>query len=185
MSSSVWYLGIVYSLLFFPADCLFAIVLRSFRRDHISDAPFEDTPLTGGVSLSSLSRNGLNSLMQKACYAVPVLVLLQVVGSDFFSWCFFSVPDFIGVTVLLGGCGAALFYVIRVLRLLRAVEVTRSQWVALSWFRLDATCIAATVLLVGWGNWLAAALLYLLDVYYASELLLAEKAIYAQGEGDV
>eukprot|EP00760_Papus_ankaliazontas_P031759 PhM_4_TR5439/c0_g1_i1/m.17583 len=178
IDDSVWYLGILYFSLFYPTDCAFAMLLRAFQSDHIATSSQEM------AQQQQQQGRCADTVLSYGTYLCPVVCLLQVAAYDSFKWSFFTMPPLIGCTVLLLGLAGAIAYVVRCLRVLRMVEVSRGQWVALSWFRLDALCIAAACALVGWGNWLLALLIFALDVYYAQQLLLAERVMMCHQQAD-
>ena len=198
--SAVHTVGSINLVLFFAADYYVAYLLNEWKRDHpvIDECapPLDDedtnaasraadaSPAPDGVahtafalpaSLQNASRVHLAVVV--ASILAPLIAFFQVVAPGTMAWSFFHVPVWLGYLTVVPGLCLGIFYVLRALRLSQCPTVSKSEWMAVMWFRLDVVCIMATLLLLGWGDWLVALCLYAMDLYLAQRLLITERRL--------
>jgi hypothetical protein len=134
-----------------------------------------------GFSVSSVANASKEQVLERlvllASAVGPFVCFLQVVSWRLMQWSLFGVPSWLSYLTILPGMGLAVFYAMRVYRVSKCHEVTKGQWLATMWFRLDVTCLMATVMLLGWGDWFVALCLYVVDLYLAQRLLVTERRL--------
>ena len=121
-------------------------------------------------------------VMLVSCFA-PLLCFLQMVVPKSVGWTMFGVPDWLSYITVFPALGVAGFYLMRTYRIGNVLEVSRGQWISLMWFRLDIICVVATLMLLGWGDWLVSLCLYVIDVYLAQRLLFTERRLVSTAGG--
>ncbi|CCW65538.1 unnamed protein product [Phytomonas sp. EM1] len=107
--------------------------------------------------------------------AAPVLTLLALLFPSAFSWTLLSIPGWFAYLVVAPGLAAAVLYAARVITLLELVEVSKTRWISMMWFRLDFLFIMSGVALFGAGAWLVALCLCSVAVYSVYRLIKMEK----------
>ncbi|CCW69638.1 unnamed protein product [Phytomonas sp. Hart1] len=107
--------------------------------------------------------------------AAPIFTLLTLLFPSAFSWAFFVFPTWLSYVFVAPGLGATALYVARVLMLLELVEVSKTQWISMMWFRLDFMFIMSTVAFLGVGAWLVAICILSVSIYSVHRLIKMEK----------
>lgn len=134
--------------------------------------------LSSGQQQHQQSRGDIiHKLVIVASFSAPVFAFLQVVSPTTLAWSQFTVPVWLGYLTMVPGLGVVMFYASRATRVSGFHDVSKAQWLSMMWFRLDITCVMATVFLLGWGDWLVAACLYAVAMYLAHRLMVTEKRL--------
>ncbi|CUG89900.1 transmembrane protein, putative [Bodo saltans] len=115
-----------------------------------------------------------------ASFAAPIFGFLQIMAPIAMSWSMFEVPTWLGYLSVIPGLGVCMFYASRALRVANFEDVSKSQWLAMMWFRLDMMCVMGVVMLLGWGDWLLALCLFVVALYLAHRLLVTERRLSAE-----
>jgi hypothetical protein len=210
MESVIYWVGVLEFTTFFVADYYIAFTLNMLKQQHpaIDDcAPPDDEIVdtidadANGAAQSNAysaastiaasmtgtplaSGNRIHTAVVALSIAAPFLLFLQFVATDSMAWSMWRVPLFLSYLMLIPGLGLAVFYVLRALRVAEIGDtVTKSSWLSVMWFRLDVVCAMATVMLLGWGDWLVAGCLYAMDLYLAQRLLATEKRLVRATRG--
>jgi hypothetical protein len=210
MEGVIYFVGCLEFVLFFVADFYIAYTLNRLKQDHpaIDDcAPLDDDTAvavdvdahgaaqSNAYSAASMiaasvtgtplaSGNRLHTAVVILSVAAPFLMFFQIVAPLSMDWSMWSVPSFLSYLVTIPGLGLAIFYGLRALRVAEIGDtVTKSVWLSVMWFRLDVVCAMATVMLLGWGDWLVAGCLYAMDLYLAQRLLATERRLVRATRG--
>ena len=113
-----------------------------------------------------------------ASFGIPIFGLLQVFfPNSFMSWSMFDVPNWIGILTMVPALMIVIVYCARAVRVSSFSSVTKTQWLSMTWFRLDVTCLMAALFLVGWGDWFLALLWGVVAGYLAYCLLATERTL--------
>eukprot|EP00658_Telonema_sp_P-2_P078224 TRINITY_DN7276_c0_g1_i4.p1 TRINITY_DN7276_c0_g1~~TRINITY_DN7276_c0_g1_i4.p1 ORF type:complete len:266 (-),score=52.52 TRINITY_DN7276_c0_g1_i4:375-1172(-) len=113
-----------------------------------------------------------------ASFGIPIFGLLQVFfPNSFMSWSMFDVPNWIGILTMVPALMIVIVYCARAVRVSSFSSVTKTQWLSMTWFRLDVTCLMAALFLVGWGDWFLALLWGIVAGYLAYCLLATERTL--------
>jgi hypothetical protein len=122
----------------------------------------------------------IHKLVIVASFAAPVFSLLQIMGPNAMRWSMFDVPSWLGYLSTIPGLGVCMFYASRALRVSNFEDVSKTQWLSMMWFRLDMMCVMGVVILLGWGDWLVAACLFVVALYLAHRLLMTERKLSSE-----
>ena len=203
MDGVIFSVGCIEFVTFFVADYYIAYTLNKLKEQHPAIdacAPEDDEPATvdadgsgaaqsnaySAASMIATSVTGtpiangsrVHALVVGLAVAAPFFLFLQIVAPSSVAWTMWNVPSALSYLVIIPGLGLAIFYALRAMRVAEiGDEVTKSSWMAVMWFRLDVICAMATVMLLGWGDWLVAACLYGVDLYLAQRLLATERRL--------
>jgi uncharacterized membrane protein YgcG len=113
-----------------------------------------------------------------ASFGIPIFGLLQVFfPNSLMSWSMFDVPNWIGILTMVPALMIVIVYCARAVRVSSFSSVTKTQWLSMTWFRLDVTCLMAALFLVGWGDWFLALLWGIVAGYLAYCLLATERTL--------
>lgn len=206
MDGIVYGVGCMEFIMFFASDFYIAYTLNQLKQQHpaIDDCAPDDEAVVEmdaepGVSNAHLASSAysaasivaaavtatpmtsgsrLHSAVVMLSVAAPFFCFLQIISPDSMSWSLWSVPVWLSYVTIIPGLGLSIFYALRAARVSQIGDtVTKSSWLSVMWFRLDVVCAMATVMLLGWGDWLVAACLYAMDLYLAQRLLSTERRL--------
>ncbi|CCW72009.1 unnamed protein product [Phytomonas sp. Hart1] len=142
----------------------------SFTRDQ---APSEVLVREGRIGKGFFGV--LHAMVVLCGISAPILTLLTLLFPFTFSWTLFSFPVWVSYLVVTPGLGATALYVTRVIMLLELVEVTKTQWISMMWFRLDFIFIMSVVAFIGAGAWLITLCMISVAIYSVYRIIKIEK----------
>jgi hypothetical protein len=134
-------------------------------------------------SATQTRRRRVHLVVLAAAFGAPFFAALQIVAPSAMGWSMFGVPTWLSFLTIVPALCCALMYALRAARLGQLGAVTKSQWLAAMWFRLDVVCVMAVAMLMAWGDWLVALCLFGVDLYLAQRLLATERRLVATSEG--
>ncbi|CAD2213497.1 hypothetical protein AGDE_03040 [Angomonas deanei] len=135
-----------------------------------SQQTFTDSPAS-----SVFSGNPLHAVVVVCGVVGPVATLLSICFPFLMGWAFWHVPDILAIVVSAPGVAASSLYAIRVYNLCQQLEVSKSEWISMMWFRIDFMFIVAAVAFFGLGGWLLALCLLAVAAYLAHRIMKMEK----------
>lgn len=119
----------------------------------------------------------MHTIVVVCSVAAPVLTLLLVLMPSAFGWTRFSVHASIAYLAAFPGLAAAGFYAMRSYELAQVYDVTKTEWIAMMWFRLDIVFVMAAVAFFGVGAWLVAGCMVAMAMYLAHRVMKMEKQL--------
>ncbi|KAG8344426.1 hypothetical protein ERJ75_000352400 [Trypanosoma vivax] len=135
------------------------------------------TDETTSPPLASQRKTGsaLHFVVVVCGFAAPIVTVLQLLWAGAFGWCRFSLPSWIEYVGAFTGLAGVFLYAARVSHCSRFSEVSRQQWLALMWFRLDFMCIVSVAAFLGAGAWVVSLCLLVVGFYLAHRVMRIEK----------
>ena len=132
--------------------------------------------VTGSPSITGRKQR-VHVAVVAAAMAAPFFCLLQILAPASMRWSMFHTPAWLQFLCIVPGLGLSMVYALRAHRVSDVGELSKTQWLAVMWFRLDVGCAFAAILLLAWGDWVVAACLLVVDIYLAQRLLATEKKL--------
>ncbi|KAG5471504.1 hypothetical protein LSCM1_01597 [Leishmania martiniquensis] len=117
----------------------------------------------------------LHTFVVVCSIAAPILTLLLVLVPSLLGWTRFRVHPSVSYLAAVPGLAAAGFYAMRSYELSPVFEVTKTEWIAMMWLRLDAIFIMSAVAFFGLGAWVVAGCMVATAMYLAHRLMKMEK----------
>ncbi|KPI85706.1 hypothetical protein ABL78_5238 [Leptomonas seymouri] len=122
-------------------------------------------------------KNMMHTLVVVCGVASPALTLLLILMPSAFSWTRFSVPSALSYIAAVPGMAATGLYAVRSYETTRVFDVTKTEWIAMMWFRLDFMFLMAAVALFGLGAWMIGGCLIAVAMYLAHRVMKMEKQL--------
>lgn len=122
-------------------------------------------------------KNMMHTLVVVCGVVAPMLTLLLILMPSAFGWTRFSVPSFVAYLAAVPGLAATGLYAMRSHELTQVFDVTKTEWIAMMWFRLDFMFIMAAVAFCGLGAWVITGCLLVVAMYLAHRVMKMEKQL--------
>lgn len=122
-------------------------------------------------------RTIIHGLVMGCGVAAPILTAFTFLFPSVTSWSRFSVASWLSYAASIPGVAAAGLYAMRSYELRHVQDVTKTEWIAMMWFRIDFMFIMAAVSFFGIGGWAIAACLLTVALYLAHRVLRTEKRL--------
>ena len=122
-------------------------------------------------------KNMMHTLVVLCGVVAPLLTLLLILVPSICGWARFSVPAAMAYVAAVPGLAATGLYAMRSYELTQVFDVTKTEWIAMMWFRLDFMFIMAAVALFGLGAWAIAGCLLVVAMYLAHRVMKMEKQL--------
>ncbi|KPA74530.1 hypothetical protein ABB37_09184 [Leptomonas pyrrhocoris] len=123
------------------------------------------------------SNNIVHAVVVVCGVVAPVLTLLLVLLPSVFGWTRLHVPSVLSYLAAVPGLAAAGLYAMRAYDLTQVFDVTKTEWMAMMWFRLDFMFIMAAVALLGLGAWAITGCMLAVAMYLAHRVMKMEKQL--------
>ena len=154
-----------------PITGEFSGLFSSIRGKFTGRSSFDDRP-------SQTKKQLVHLAVIVASFGIPVFGLLQVFfPNSLMSWSMFHVPSWLGLLAMVPALMVVVVYCARAARISSFAAVTKTEWLSMTWFRLDVTCLMAVFFLIGWGDWFLAVLWGIVAGYLAYCLLATERTL--------
>lgn len=124
-----------------------------------------------------LSSNPLHTAVVVCGAAAPLLVVLRLLFPSLMGWTTFGVPPWLSIVTVVPGLAVTGLYAARATTLSGLIDVTKSEWISMMWFRLDFLFIMSVVGLLGVGAWLVAVCMVSVAAYLAHRVMQMERRL--------
>lgn len=122
-------------------------------------------------------KNMIHTLVVICGVVAPLLTVLLVLMPTVVGWTRFTVPSTLAYLAAVPGLAATGLYAMRAYELMQVFDVTKTEWIAMMWFRLDFMFIMAAVAFFGLGAWVVAGCLLVVAMYLAHRVMKMEKQL--------
>jgi hypothetical protein len=139
--------------------------------------PSSSAAAAGPDMYESGGRNMVHMLVVICGVVAPVLTLLLVFLPSAFAWARFSVPSVMAYLAAVPGLAATGLYAMRTYEITQVFDVTKTEWIAMMWFRLDFMFVMAAVAFFGLGAWVITGCLLAVAMYLAHRVMKMEKQL--------
>ncbi|GET91290.1 hypothetical protein, conserved [Leishmania tarentolae] len=132
------------------------------------------------ASLDLTDRTGrtvMHTIVVVCSMAAPALTVLLALMPSLFGWTRFRVHSSIAYLATVPGMAAAGFYAMRSYELTQVFDVTKTEWIAMMWLRLDAIFVMSAVAFFGVGAWVVSGCMVTTAMYLAHRLMRMEKQL--------
>lgn len=119
--------------------------------------------------------NPLHAVVVVCGTVAPIATLLLLLFTKLFGWTAFPVPNLLSYVVVCCGAVTVLLYGSRAINVSSYADVTKTQWIAMTWLRLNAMFAMGLVALLGVGAWFVAGCMFAVAFYLAHRVLKMEK----------
>ncbi|AYU81501.1 hypothetical protein, conserved [Leishmania donovani] len=119
----------------------------------------------------------MHTIVVVCSIAAPLLTVLVALMPSLFGWTRFGVHSSIAYLAAVPGMAATGFYAMRSYELTQVFDVTKTEWIAMMWLRLDAIFLMSAVAFFGVGAWVVAGCMVTTAMYLAHRLMRMEKQL--------